>query len=609
MAAVLATALILLLPPFPSQAADAPFAWPQFGFDEQHSGVNPFETTITPSNVRSLKRLFRVPLINAASPSVADGEPVYLSGLDVGGTLKDVLFLTTKDGWTLALDAHTGAQLWAKQYGPASCLVAAGEQASQPCYTTSSPALDPSGHFVYSYGLDGYVHKYSVSTGVETHDTNWPELVTLKPAYEKETSALSVGTVASGRSYLYVATSGYLGDEGDYQGHVTSIELATGTQHVFNALCSDITDANQNGVHFALAPHTPQCPQTRAAIWGRPGVVHDPVTHRIYVATGNGTFDPARHYWGDSVLALNENGTGVRGNPVDSYTPTDQAVLNDTDADLGSTAPVLLPPIPGSIYPHLAIQGQKINRSTRAGELRLINLDNLSGTAAPGPGHVGGDVGPRFSMPQGGFMMTQPTVWVDPAHAHKPWVYVSSEGGIVGLRLYVENGKNVPTFHVGWPAVSHGRTMPLVANGVLYFFGSEGIQALRPTDGVRLWQDTAVFSSHWESPIVANGTLYITDETGTLSAYGLRPGDSPTVRFTAKRQGNHVSFRWKLSNGTGVKGFYLYAARTPVVGSLIPTHKSLSYSRTVRWTLKGKLPKFRLQIATTDGIVFSVSAN
>ena len=46
------------------------------------------------------------------------------------------------------------------------------------------------------------------------------------------------------------------------------------------------------------------------------------------MATGNGTFDAntGGHDWGDSVFAVNPDGTGSGGNPIDSYTWTAAAL-------------------------------------------------------------------------------------------------------------------------------------------------------------------------------------------------------------------------------------------------------------------------------------------
>ena len=61
-----------------------------------------------------------------------------------------------------------------------------------------------------------------------------------------------------------------------------------------------------------------------------------------------GSFSPASpasavRNWGDSVLALNPDGTGANSQPLDSYTPTNYLDLFNGDLDLGSTAPALLP--------------------------------------------------------------------------------------------------------------------------------------------------------------------------------------------------------------------------------------------------------------------------
>jgi hypothetical protein len=370
------------------------------------------------------------------------------------------------------------------------------------CYTTSSPAIDPNRQYVYSYGLDGQVHKYGVKDGTEVIGGGWPETATLKAFDEKGSSALSIATAQNGTAYLYVANGGYPGDQGDYQGHVTAINLANGSQQVFNANCSD------QAAHFVTAPGTPDCSAVQSAIWARPGVVYDPETDKIYMGTGNGTYDPSHHHWGDTVLALNVNGTGTGGNPLDSYTPANFQELQDADADLGSTAPALLPTPITSTVRHLAVQGGK------DGKLRLLNLDNLSGQG--GPGHIGGEVGAVMNVPQGGQVLTTPAVWVNPGDG-SAWVFVANSNGISGLQLTV-NGSGAPSLRVVWQK-SGGGTSPIMANGILYYAGSNHVQALNPLNGNPLWSDTQIGGIHWESPIVANGVLYITDESRDLSAY------------------------------------------------------------------------------------------
>jgi hypothetical protein len=464
--------------------------WPQFDFDAAHSGVSPDETTIHRDNVATLHVLYSVVL-----PSVADGAPALLTGVATPGGVKDLLFLNTKDGRILALDAADGSTVWARR------------PATGPNYTTSSPAVDPGRLYVYAYGLDGKAHKYQVGDGVEVTTGGWPEVATLKPDVEKGSSALSVATTAGGQSYLHVANGGYPGDRGDYQGHVTAIDLATGAQRVFNANCSN------RAVHF-VEGGSPDCAHVQSAIWARAGVVYDAPDDRILMATGNGTYDGnTGHFdWGDSVFALHPDGTGNgAGQPLDSYTPAEFQQLQNADLDLGSTAPAILPVLPGSRVPHLAVQ------SGKDAKVRLLDLDDLSG--AGGPGHVGGEL-QKIDVPQGGGVLTQPAVWSNPLDGGV-WVIIANGNGISGLQATVDALGN-PSLTSRWTD-PNGGTSPIVANGILYYAGASGLRALDPATGAQLWSDASIGGIHWESPIVVNGRLYVTDEGARLWAYALHP--------------------------------------------------------------------------------------
>jgi hypothetical protein len=291
----------------------------------------------------------------------------------------------TQDGSLLSIDANDGAIVWSRRSpGPGKL-------------TQSSPAVDPSRQYVYAYGLDGYVHKYKTADGTEINTGGWPQLVTRKPDLDKVAAALTIATAGDGHTYLYVVTDSYY-DIGDFQGHLTTIDVGTGTQAVFNTQCSDMTihfvangitsGASQNDC--ATVPSGRVGQTANGGIWGRPGAVFDSATDRVYLATGNGLFDPTNaagngKYWSDSVLALNPDGSGAgSGLPLDSYTPTTYAALLETDADLGSTSPAMVPVPALSAFPHLALQGGK------DGCVRLLNLDDLSGVGEAG--HAGGEL-------------------------------------------------------------------------------------------------------------------------------------------------------------------------------------------------------------------------
>ncbi len=45
--------------------------------------------------------------------------------------------------------------------------------------------------------------------------------------------------------------------------------------------------------------------------------------------------------------------------------------------------------------------------------------------------------------------------------------------------------------------------------------------ALDPITGKELWRDGDLGGIHWESPVVANGIVYLSDNNGKLTAWGL----------------------------------------------------------------------------------------
>lgn len=464
------------------------YDWLQFNGNPQHDGNNTREVRLGASNVSQLTRSYQVTL-----PAVADGAPVFLEQVTTASGVKDLLFVNTTQGHILALNAQTGATVWSKQFAFSSAA------------TSTSPAIDPNRQYVYTYGREGYVHKLLVGDGSEVLTGGWPQLVTLKPSVEKVSSALATATIA-GTNYLYVATSGYPGDAGDYQGHVVTINLATGTQKVFNTLCSE------QAVHFAQFPALPDCTsQKQTGAWGRPGVIYDAGTNRIFMATGNGKYDAANNHWGDSVLALTPDGAGVGGKPIDAYTPASFQSLQNADADLGSTAPAILPVPPSSNVQHLAVQGGKDSL------LRLINLADLSGQG--GPGHTGGEVG-GLGINVGGQVLSQPAVWVNPADS-TTWTFITN-GSSQAFRLSIAANGN-PSLVSQWTGGSGGNSSPLVANNVLYVASGSTLRALNPVTKAQLWASAAnaIGSIKWQSPVVANCAVYILDQANHLSAFTL----------------------------------------------------------------------------------------
>jgi outer membrane protein assembly factor BamB len=416
--------------------------WTRFGYDAARHDAGPAQTGITAANVRRLRRQ------RVALGGTVDASPIYLRAVVVRGRSHDVFFVTTSYGRTIAVDAASGAILW--RFTPPGYSSWAGSDR----ITNSSPVADPNRLFIYAASPDGKLHKLSVAAGAEA--PGWPVQVTLLPQREKLGTSLNYS-----RGLVLVGTGGYYGDAPPYQGHVVALNAQSGRiVHVWNSLCSNL--------HRLISPAS--CPESDSAIWARAGIVVEPGTGNLLVATGNGRFD-GRRYWGDSVLKLSPSGSAL----LRSWTPSNYASLQSGDVDLGSTAPALL-------GHGLAVQGGK------DGKLRLLNLGRLGGRL----GAIGGEL-QTLSAPGGTDVFTAPAVSGNR-------VFVATDGG---LACYVLSGGRL---HVSWRRGAGG-TSPVVAGGLLYVYNGS-LDVYAPSTG-SLLASFSVGASHWNSPIVTDGRVAV----------------------------------------------------------------------------------------------------
>ena len=294
------------------------------------------------------------------------------------------------------------------------------------------------------------------------------------------------------------------GDEGDYQGHLVAVDLASGARRVFNALCSDRAEI------FDAGGAEDDCAQTQAGIWARTAAVYDRVSDRLFVTVGNGTFDADHggYNWGSSVVALRADGSTDGGTPLDSYTPTNFQQLTDDDLDLSSTTITLLPLPRRFGLPRLGVQ------SGKDGRIRLLDLEDLSGAGAPR--NIGGEL-QILSVPQGGAVMTQPEAWYDAA-TQRVWLFVANHRGVSAMQLDADPPEIVPM----WKRSDVKGTSPVLANGMLFVATSHAITALDAATGEVLWRDNSIGEIHWQSPIVVNKQVFLSDANGHLYKWEMR---------------------------------------------------------------------------------------
>lgn len=437
--------------------------WTRFDYDAHRSGVGPGDTGITAANLGRLRRtVVRI-------DGVADSSSVELHAVRVRGRKRDIAIVTTTYGRTIAIDLRTARKTW--EFTPPHIRAYQGS----PQITTASPVTDPDLEFVYAASPDCLIHKLRVSNGHQLRSGHWPARITFDATREKIAGALNL----KGR-YVIAATGGYIGDAPVYQGHVALIDRRTGrVAHAWNSLCSDR--------HHLINPPR-ACGSSDSAIWARAGAVIEPGSNRILVATGNATFNGSTD-WGDSVLELAPDASRLLHN----WTPTNQAQLNATDGDLGSTAPALLPKVNGR---RLAVQGGK------GGLLYLLDLGRLNGTTGgPGP-RLGGEL-QQISSPGSGPVLTAPAVW---RHRGRTFVFVADGEGTTA---YVLGGGATPSLSVAWQEDAAGSS-PVVAGGLLYVYdvSSGELNVREPTSG-RLLASLPAGAGHWSSPIVIGGRIVL----------------------------------------------------------------------------------------------------
>jgi outer membrane protein assembly factor BamB len=447
--------------------------WPTFDGNASRSAWLNTDHSVNPRNVQRLSVHWV-----ASLDAVADSTPIFVARVRMRSGIEPMLFQTDGAGKTYGIDAATGAIVWRFT-------------TSGPNITASTPVLDPGGSAIFVPGLDGYVHKVDAATGTELTAPGFPAQITLMPQTEKDASPLNIAN-----GYLYAATSGYYGDAPPYDGHVVVVRLRDGKTNVFNSLCSNL--------HMLL--NGSGCSSVRSGVWARAGVVVDPdasMNGRAYFATGNGPFERKEFDFGDSMVALSADGA----RSVDSFTPADNMRLWNDDTDLGSTGPAMLPSISRSKTPLLAVQG---------GKGRVLYLLDRT--------HLGGVGGEMQRVPLPGELFTAPAVSTD--NAGRPVVFLGilpDSSDVMALTVET-NAQGQSRLRHLWTATVGG-TSPVASGGLVFVAASGVLSALDAHTGAVLWQSTngsaggSIGSIHWQSPIVVNGGVYVSDGSGHLTAY------------------------------------------------------------------------------------------
>jgi len=427
--------------------------WPEFGLDPQRSDVSERATGISAATLAHLRRR------SVSLPGTVDSSPIYLHAVQAAGRSRNLVLATTTYGKTIAIDADSGQLLWT--FTPPGY----GGWAGSAQITNSSPLADPARRYVYAASPNGLIHKLSLADGSESREGAWPVSVTRDATHEKLAAAINI----AGPDIL-VATGGYIGDAPPYQGHVVLIDRASGRiRSVFNTLCADRRSL--------IVPS--RCAASDSAILSRGGAVVESGAGRVLIDTGNGPWNGSTHF-GDSVLELTLPSLSLR----QAFTPTDQAQLNETDTDLGSSAPALLG------HGRVLVAGKD-------GSMRVLELSRLNGRKRSSKKLLGGEV-QRLPLPGGGELFSAPAVW---RHGGRTTVFVAGEHATAAYAL--RRGKLLRAWIANTPGTS-----PVLAGGLLYVYEPDGggIVVYRP-GSPRPIAKLPGSPGHWNSPIAVDGHI------------------------------------------------------------------------------------------------------
>lgn len=517
----------------PSNAFTGVYSWRN---GNSLTGQNPQETTLTPSNVNSTHfgKLF-----GCAVDGAIFAQPLYVSNVSIPnmGT-HNVVYVVTENDSVYAFDADNLCQtLWQVSFID----LAAGINtvaASDPNLSgetdivpkigiTGTPVIDPATATLYCVAKtkeNGVymqrLHALDLTNGAEKF--GGPTVITATVPGMGDGSAFgqisfnSLSLTENQRAALllaggnvYVAFDSY-DDTDPFHGWLFAYNAGNlqAAPAVFNG--------TPNGSHGGIG-ESGAAPSSDAS-------------GNVFVATSDGTFDGNTGGTDYAETLLKLQGGAGSFSIADTFTPFNQLTLNLLRKPLGSTGVLLLPNSAGSAVP-LAIAGNE------AGNLYVLNRDNLGGFALGGPDNV------VQTLSFAGSIFGTPAYW-----AGNNTVYVAATGDSLRT-LPLTNGTLIspscsPPNSCSADAFALFGASPIiswdganVASGIVWALDTSGYTTgepaiLRAYDATNLANklyaspgagdpQAAGLAVKFAVPTVANGRVYVGTQ-GELSVFGLQ---------------------------------------------------------------------------------------
>jgi hypothetical protein len=514
--------------PAPATATSAPTVpaardWTTWGYDQERTGWNRGETSLTKNNVSQLKLLWNTQLSTAPRDVVLSTltAPLVVENAQTSQGAMNLVVLLGADDTVFAVNADTGKVVWQKTFPNA---IAQVHPANWECSNTANatPVIDKQRAIVFLITSDGKLRGLSLRDGAE----RMPATDMVVPFARDWSLNLIDNFVYTTNGRGCGQFPGQLPPPTPAQGGGAPAAQAGGAPRApagpviwGNISAMDVSDlAHPRVTHFYTSGARPAGP------WGRGGVAKGP-GGTVITQTADGPFDPGTGVWGETVLKLAPGAARV----VDSFTPANWRYLNAHDLDFGSASPEVF------TFHNRTL----VATSSKEGAVYLLDANNLGGGP---PDHAT----PVYKSPQLG---NDAALGTEPGEG--VWSSITSYETPDGKRfLYVPMwgppSKNAPAFKYSYGPIPNGSIMalqvvadgdkisldpqwtspdltvpdaPVVANGVVYAIqtGEQTLQRPLPIPG----QPRPVIDlgspemSKFRSTPVSNLTLYAFDaETG-----------------------------------------------------------------------------------------------
>jgi hypothetical protein len=490
-----------------------------YHYNLQRTGWNESETDLTPATVASSK-FGLIATLHVDGNVLA--QPLLASGFVMpDGSTHDVLIIATGHNSVYAFDAQTYALLWQVNLGKAQDSNDVGCGDVLPEYGISStPVIVRTGANAAKLYVVAATEPSRLQFVTQLHALNLATGAhTIPPTIVAPSATLSDGsTVAFDPQNQWNRASLAYNNKGSlYMGIGSHCDNNSG------AITGWLLRYNTN-LQLESAFHTVE---TRggtelASIWMTGFAPAIDADGNVFVVTGNGDFTPGKKDWGESVLKLPPDLTGV----TTSFTPSTYRHLNNNDEDFGSGGVMLLPAVKGQTAPPLTVAMGKSSM------LYLLNQDSLGGLQKNDAGALQAQSG------GGGGLWGGPAFYNGPSG---PTVFTQTGGDV--LRAWELAAGSTPslTNHVsGTSNAGYGGSLPIVSSksaaahtGVVWLINRANEPfAIEAYDAVNL--GAPIFTAQigkWSNagngnpfltPMEANGRVYAPGYK-VVQVYGLIP--------------------------------------------------------------------------------------